>query len=156
MGKKKKESTGKKLITKNREAWFKYFVEEQFEAGIELIGSEVKSLREGNVSLKESYARVINGQLMLVDLHIPEYKNAGYSGHAPRRKRRLLVHKKEIKKLELKVKTKGYTLVPLRLYFTSRGWCKVEIGLCLGKKLHDKRDDLKKRDADREMGRYTK
>ena len=156
MGKKQKQTSGKKIISKNREAWFKYYIEEPFEAGIELIGSEVKSLRDGHVSLKESYARVINGELMLLDLHIPEYKNAGYTTHTPNRARRLLVHKREIKKLEMKIKAKGHTLVPLKLYFNARGYCKIEIGLELGKKLYDKRDDLKKRDAAREMGRYSR
>lgn len=138
---------------KNKRAFFEYLVLETHEAGIELKGTEVKSIREGGVNLAESYARVNDGELFLVNCHIPEYRAGGWTNHDPRRPRKLLLHRKEIDKMVGKIELKGLTLIPLRLYFNSRGFAKVEIGICKGKKLHDKRSDMKRRDADLEIRR---
>jgi SsrA-binding protein len=138
---------------KNKRAYFEYHVLEKHEAGIELRGTEVKSIREGSVNLAESYARVLDGQLFLVNCHIPEYRAGGWTNHDPRRSRKLLLHRREIDKLAGKVELKGLTIVPLRLYFNARGFAKLEIGLCKGKQTHDKRADLKRREADREIRR---
>ena|SRR5436309_7585094 len=138
---------------KNRKAYFDFLVLEKYEAGIELRGTEVKSIREGNVNLAESYAKVVGDELFLVNCHIPEYKAGGWTNHDPRRPRKLLLHRKEIDKLLGKVELKGLTLIPLRLYFNSRGYAKVEIGVARGKKVHDKRAGAKEREADREIRR---
>jgi len=138
---------------KNRRAFHEYHVLEKVEAGIALVGSEVKSIREGNLNLSDSYARVEEGQVFLVNVHISEYKNAGAFGHDPRRRRKLLLHRAEIRKLERRVEEKGLTLVPLRVFFNARGLAKVELGICRGKQLHDKRAALKARDTEREIRR---
>jgi len=154
---KQKKTSGTKEI-RNRQAYFAYEVLEKVEAGIVLIGSEVKSVRAGDVSFADAYVRIDGGEAWLVNLHIAEYKNAKDFGHEPRRRRKLLLHRREIRKLAEKAELKGLTLIPLRLYFTGRGFAKIEIGVCRGKKLHDKRESAKKRDAqreiDREMARY--
>ncbi len=136
---------------RNRRAYHEYHVLEKIECGIALIGSEVKALRDGNVSFQESYARLDDGEVFLVGCHISEYRNAQFFGHEPTRRRKLLLHRREIRKLEKAVEAKGHTLVPLKIYFNERGFAKVQIGVCKGKKLHDKRQDSKKRDADREI-----
>lgn len=138
---------------KNRRAYHEFQVLETFEAGLALIGSEVKSIREGNVSLADSYAKIDRGEVYLVNCHIAEYKNAGAFGHEPRRQRKLLLHRSEIRKLERRVEEKGCTLVPLRVYFNERGIAKVELGVCKGKRLYDKREALKKREVEREIER---
>lgn len=138
---------------RNKRATFEYFVLEKFEAGIALRGTEVKSIREGSVNLAESYAKVQGGELYLVNCHIPEYKAGSWSNHDPMRPRKLLLHRRELDRLAGKIELKGLTIVPLRLYFNARGYAKVEIGVCKGKKLHDKRADLKRREADREIRR---
>ena len=138
---------------KNKRAYFEYFVLEKHEAGIALWGTEVKSIREGSVNLSESYVRAMGDQLFLVNCHIPEYKAGGWTNHDPRRARKLLLHRREIDRLAGKIELKGLTLIPLRLYFNQRGFAKLEIGVCRGKKLHDKRADLKRREADREIRR---
>jgi len=138
---------------KNRRALYEYHVLEKVEAGIALVGSEVKSIREGNLSLTDSYARVDGDEVYLLNCHIAEYKNAASFGHEPRRKRKLLLHRGEIRKLERRVEEKGCTLVPLRVFFNARGFAKVEIGICKGKQTHDKREAIKSRDVDREMRR---
>ncbi len=138
---------------RNKRATFQYIVLEKYEAGIALRGTEVKSIREGNLNLAESYARVIDGELFLVNCHIPEYKAGSWANHEPRRPRKLLVHRRELDRMIGKIELKGLTIVPLRLYFNSRGFAKVEIGICKGKKLHDKRADMKRRDADLEIRR---
>jgi SsrA-binding protein len=138
---------------KNRRAFHEYHVLEKVEAGIALVGSEVKSIREGNMNLSDSYARVEEGQVFLVNVHISEYKNAGAFGHEPLRRRKLLLHRAEIRKLERRVEEKGLTLVPLRVFFNARGIAKVELGICRGKQLHDKRAALKARDTEREIRR---
>ncbi len=138
---------------RNKRAYFEYIILEKNEAGLALRGTEIKSIREGNVNLSESYVRPIGEELFLVNCHIPEYKAGGWTNHDPRRPRKLLLHRRELDKLLVKVQEKGLTLIPLRLYFNARGYAKLEIGLGRGKKLHDKRADMKRREADREIRR---
>ena len=135
---------------RNKKATFQYIVLEKFEAGIALRGTEVKSIRDGNVNLAESYARVNDGELFLVNCHIQEYRAGSWANHDPLRPRKLLVHRRELDRMIGKIELKGLTIVPLRLYFNSRGFAKVEIGICKGKKLHDKRETIKRRTMDRE------
>ncbi|MGI5927548.1 MAG: SsrA-binding protein SmpB, partial [Thermacetogeniaceae bacterium] len=129
-----------------------YFIDETYEAGIALVGTEVKSIRTGKVSLRDSYAEVVNGEAYLQNMHISPYDKGSRFNHDPKRPRKLLLHKREIKKLLGQTTQKGYTLIPLRLYF-KRGKVKVELALARGKKLYDKRQDIAKRDAQREMAR---
>lgn len=138
---------------RNKKAFFQYHVLEKVEAGIALRGTEVKAIREGQISLVESYARIDGDEVYLVGCHIPEYRAGGWTNHDPVRKRKLLLHRREIDKLRVRVEEKGMTVVPLRLYFNARGYAKVELGICRGKKLHDKRAAAKERDADREIHR---
>ncbi len=149
---KKKTGSGPKQF-RNKRAYYEYHVLEKIEAGIELRGTEVKAIREGNISLAESYARVDANEVFLVGCHIGEYKAGSWTNHEPRRKRKLLLHRREIQKIIVKTREKGLTLVPLRAYFNSRGYAKVELGICQGKKLHDKRQAMKERDTRREMDR---
>lgn len=147
-----------KIVSTNRKAYHEYHILETYEAGIVLLGSEVKSLREGNASLKESYVIIRGGEAFLVGTHIRAYSHTGFAGHEPVRNRKLLLHKKEIGKIHSKLAEKGLTAVPLKLYF-SKGRLKVEFGLAKGKKLHDKREAKKqkdiKREMQREMGKYS-
>ena len=145
----------RKVIAKNSKAFHDYFVEDKYEAGIELAGTEVKSIRMGNVNLKDSFCTIKDGQLTLNGMHVSPYEKGNIFNREPRRPRRLLMHKREIMKLFAKIKQDGYTLVPLSLYFKGL-WVKVEIGLCKGKKLYDKREAAAKRDAKREMDRALK
>lgn len=138
---------------KNKKARFNFEILEQAEAGISLTGSEVKSLRAGKASLEEAFAIIRDGEVFLRDCNISPYPQAGYAQHKPTRERKLLLHKREIRKLFNKVTQKGLTLIPLKMYFNDRGLVKVLIGLARGKKLHDKRQDLKKRDDQRAMER---
>lgn len=141
-------------VTTNKKARFNYEVLETVEAGMSLLGSEVKSLRERQASISESYARVERGEVWLYNFDISPYKQAGPSGeHAPKRKRKLLLHSREIQKLVGKTSERGLTLVPLKVYFNHRGIAKVLLGLARGKSTHDKRESIKKRDARREMER---
>jgi SsrA-binding protein len=140
-------------ITVNRKARHDYHIDETVEAGLVLTGSEVKSLRDGRVNLKDSYARILHGQATLMNVHISPYGPASREGHEPTRSRRLLLHKREIERLEGKLNEKGLTLIPLRLYFNARGRAKVELGLGRGKKLYDKRQSIKEREAKREAER---
>ena len=146
---------GTKQVSANKKAFHDYFVLERFEAGIELFGTEVKSIRAGQVNLKDSYCTVKDGELFAVAMHISPYEKGNIYNKDPFRTRRLLMHKAEILKLFMKIKQDGLTLVPLRLYFKS-GRVKVEVGLCRGKKLYDKRDALAARDEKRENERYIK
>ncbi len=146
---------GEKLICQNKKAFHHYFVEEKYEAGISLLGSEVKSLRDGKVNLGDSYGDIKRGEVFLVDAHISPYVQANRLNHNPLRTRKLLLHKREIKRLIGKVEQRGYTLIPLKLYFVN-GKVKVELGLAKGKKLFDKRETLKKKTMDREMERGRK
>lgn len=157
MGKKKQEpSDGYKVMADNRQARFQYEILETYEAGIALTGTEVKSIREGKVNLRDGFANVRDAEVWLHNVHISPHSmtNPAYN-HEPRRQRRLLLHKAEIRKLIGKVEEKGLTLVPLKLYF-KKGYVKVSIALGRGKKLHDKRDALKKKQAKREIDRATK
>ncbi|NES17782.1 MAG: SsrA-binding protein SmpB [Symploca sp. SIO3E6] len=145
-----------KVISDNRQARFRYEVLETYEAGIELKGTEVKSIREGKVNLRDGYALIRGSEAWLLNVHIsPFLKSSDYFNHEPRRTRRLLLHKKEIRKLIGKVEQQGLTLVPLKMYL-KRGLVKVVIGLAKGKKLHDKRETLKKRQDQRDMERAMK
>jgi SsrA-binding protein len=145
-----------RVVAQNRRARFNYHLEENFEAGIALTGSEVKSLRAGKATIAESYADARGGEIWLVNATIPEYVQAGRFNHPPKRLRRLLLHRRQINKLIGAVEREGMTLVPLRLYFNERGRAKVELALARGKKLHDKRETEKKRSWERERGRLLR
>ena len=147
---------GKSIVSTNRKAYHEFQIIEVLEAGLELLGSEVKSLREGKASLKESYIKIRKGQAWMVGVHISAYSHTGFSGHEPLRDRRLLLHKNEIYKINQKLSEKGLTALPLKLYFNKRGWLKVEVGLAKGKKLYDKRDTKKRRDIERDIQRQMK
>lgn len=151
----KNESTGKVAAT-NRKAYHDYFIEEKFEAGIVLTGTEVKSLRDGRATLQDSYASVKDGEVFLYHCHISPYSHGNLMNHDPLRVRKLLLHKKEINKLLGKTQQKGLTLVPLRIYFSERGKAKVELGLAKGKKQYDRRESIKAREAGREVERAIK
>ncbi len=146
----------KKYIVVNRKAKHDYFILETYEAGIALTGTEVKSLREGKVSIVDSYADIERGELWLFDLHISPYEKGNIYNHNPKRPRKLLLHKDEIIHLIGKVKEKGLTLIPLSIYFNERGWAKVELGLAKGKRLYDKRRDLAEKAERRELERAYK
>ena len=146
----------KKSISKNRKAWHDYSIEEKIEAGLCLKGSEVKVLREGHGSIVESYAHIKDNQAWLINMYIPTLKHASYMNHSERRDKKLLLNKKEINKLETATRQKGYTLIPLELYFDDNNRVKVEIGVAKGKAMHDKRDAQKEKDAKREMQRVVK
>lgn len=141
-----------KIVAENRKARHDYHIHETYEAGIALTGTEVKSLRAGKANLKDSYAHIENGEMMISQMHISPYEQGNIFNHEPMRKRKLLMHKKEILKLFGKTREKGYSLVPLKLYFT-RGKAKLQIALASGKKNYDKRQDIAARDAKRDMER---
>src|SRR6476661_4531241 len=145
-----------KVVADNRKARFNYAIGEVFEAGIALTGSEVKSLRNGRANIAEAYAGSRDGELWLFNSNISEYKQAGRDNHAPKRPRKLLLHKRQISKLIGAVEREGMTVVPLKLYFNAKGMAKIELALAKGKKLHDKRQTEKKRDWDREKGRLLR
>ena len=149
------KSTGTKQIAQNRKALHDYFVLDRFEAGIELTGTEVKSIRAGTLNLKDCYARIKDGELWVRGMHISPYKQGSYFNADPDRDRRLLMHKREIIRLGSKVQQEGLALVPLSLYFKD-GYVKVELGLCKGKKLFDKRNDAAEKSARREIDRKMK
>ncbi len=142
------------VYIKNRPATFEYAIEDRLTAGIALTGSEIKSVRNGKVSFNDSYCLFDKGELWVKNLHIAVYVNAGYAGHDPLRERKLLLNKKELRKWADKVKEKGYSIIPLSMFVNAGGLAKIEIGLGKGKKLHDKRESIKSRDADREIKRY--
>ncbi len=144
-----------KIVCQNKKARYDYDIIEVIEAGMVLVGTEVKSLREGRANLKDSYARVRNGELYLVQAHISPYTHTHYDNHDPERVRKLLVHKRELKRLTGKTQEKGLTLVPLKIYF-KEGKAKVELALASGKKSYDKRETLKRKDQKREMERAIK
>ena len=141
---------------KNRQAYHEFFIDAKYEAGMVLLGTEVKSLRNGRASFNDSYCLIHKGEIWLKSLHIAEYTHGNMNNHDPLRDRKLLLEKREIKKIEAKLKEKGYTLVPLRIYFNEKRFAKIEIGLAKGKKLHDKRESIKQKDVDREMKRFLK
>ncbi|MBQ9392022.1 MAG: SsrA-binding protein SmpB [Lachnospiraceae bacterium] len=148
-------SQPKKLIANNKKAYHDYFLEEKIEAGIELVGTEVKSLRQGKCSIKEAFVRIDNGEIFVYQMHISPYEKGNIFNRDPLRPRKLLIHKYEIIKLESKIKEKGYAIVPVEVYF-SNGRVKLLIALAKGKKLYDKRADIKAKDLKREAGREFK
>ena len=150
-----KTKSGLKIISNNRKARFNYFFEEFYEAGIALKGSEVKSLRQGKVNISESYAIEKDGEIVLLNSHIPLYKHGGYSNHNPKGERKLLFNKREINKLIGKINREGLTLVPTKMYF-KKGKAKIEIAVAKGKKQYDKRQTKKTRDWNREKSRYVR
>ncbi|MDP2727602.1 MAG: SsrA-binding protein SmpB [Dehalococcoidia bacterium] len=147
--------TNNKLIATNRKAHYDYFIEETVEAGIILTGTEIKSIRLGRVSLREAYAKIEHGEAWLINAHIAQYPGGNRYNHEPTRTRKLLLHRKELDRLMGKVREKGYTLVPLRLYI-KHGYAKIELGLGRGKHVYDKRETIASRDAQREIERAIK
>ena len=145
-----------RVVADNRKARFHYFIDDTMEAGLALTGTEVKSLRSGKATIAESYADARQGEIWLINSNITEYLQAGRFNHAPKRARKLLLHKRQISKLIGAVEREGMTLVPLKLYFNDKGRAKVELALARGKKLHDKRETEKKRDWAREKGRLLR
>ncbi|MEJ5185795.1 MAG: SsrA-binding protein SmpB [Candidatus Geothermincolales bacterium] len=145
-----------RTLAENRKARHDYHIEERFEAGISLLGSEVKSIREGRASLRDSFARVKDGEIFLENMHVAPYSHGSAYTHHPLRKRKLLMHKSEIRRLEGKVSEKGYTLVPLSLYLNEKGKIKVELGLARGKAKADRRREIMERDTRRELERALK
>jgi SsrA-binding protein len=142
---------------KNRSAYFEYFIDDKYIAGIMLLGTEVKSLRAGKANFNDSYCLFQDGEMWIKSFHISEYTHGNLNNHEPLRDRKLLLSKREMKKWENRLKKeKGYTIVPLRLFFNDKNLAKLEIGLGKGKKLHDKRETIKQRDTDREIKRYVK
>ena len=149
------QKTDKKILAQNKKAYHDYFVDETYEAGIALFGTEVKSIRTGAVNLKDSYCYIDGGEIFASGIHISPYEKGNIFNRDPLREKKLLMHKKEIMKLHGLVSQKGFTLVPLSLYFSGAN-VKVSVGLCRGKKLYDKRDDAAKKQADRDIERYSK
>lgn len=145
-----------KVVAENRKARFNYAVEDTLEAGLALTGTEVKSIRNGKATIAESYADARDGEIWLVNANIPEYLQANRFNHAPKRPRKLLLHKRQVNKLIGAVEREGMTLVPLKLYFNERGRAKLQLALARGKKLHDKRETERKRSWDRERGRLLR
>jgi SsrA-binding protein len=151
-----KDSTGYKIVSDNRQARYQYEILETYETGIELRGTEVKSIRAGQVNLRDGFALVRDGEVVLLNVHISPHETTNQAfNHDPRRTRKLLMHREEIRKLIGKVEQQGLTLVPLKMYM-KRGWVKVDLALVKGKKLHDKREDLKRRDDKRDIERAMK
>ncbi len=146
---------GKKIVATNRKAYHNYLIQDSIEAGIALTGTEIKSIRQGRVSLGEAYVRPEGGELWLLGAHIARYEAASVLSHEPTRRRKLLLHRREITSLTAKMAEKGFTLVPLRLYIKG-GIAKVEVALAKGKRLHDKRESIMRREVDREIGRTLK
>src|ERR1044072_2822233 len=141
---------------KNRSAYHDYFIDDKYDAGMVLLGTEVKSLRDGRASFNDSYCIFDKGELWLKSLHISEYSHGTTNNHDPLRDRKLLLKKRELAKLQTKIKEKGYTIIPLRIFFNEKRLIKIEIGLGKGKKQYDKRETIKQRDNDRELKRYIK
>ncbi len=140
-----------RVVAKNKKAFFTYEILESYEAGVSLLGSEVKSIREGRISLKESYAEIKRGEVFLVNCHISPYEAANRFNHEPRRERKLLLHRREIKRLLGKIKEKGLTLIPTKVFFNDKGKVKIELALAKGKKAFEKREAIRERDREREM-----
>ncbi|MBL7726244.1 MAG: SsrA-binding protein SmpB [Dinghuibacter sp.] len=141
------------MAIENRSAYHHYFIDQKYTAGLVLRGTEVKSIRDGKVSFNDSYCLFDKGELWVKSLHIAEYKFGTYSNHIPTADRKLLLTKRELRRIEQKLKEKGYTLIPLKIFFTEAGFAKMEIGLAKGKKLHDKRESIKQKDVEREIKR---
>ena len=143
-------------IAKNKKAFFEYHISDEVEAGIQLTGTEIKSVRSQQANLNDAFCVFENNELWVKGMHIPEYKQGTHYNHEPKRSRKLLLKKSELKKLFSKVKEKGFTIIPTRLYISPRGFAKLEIGLAKGKKMYDKREGIKKRETDRELKRAEK
>ena len=141
---------------RNRQAYYDYFIDEKYDAGMVLTGTEVKSLRAGRASFNDSYCYFHHGEMWIKSLHIAEYSHGTSSNHDPLRERKLLLNKKELRKIESKIKEKGGTVVPLRIFFSEKGIAKIELGLGKGKKLYDKRETIKQRDNQREMKKFIR
>lgn len=152
----KKKDDGHRVVADNRKARHLYFIESTLEAGLQLVGSEVKSLRNGKANIGESYASAKGGEILLINAYIPEYTMANRFNHEPRRERKLLVRKSEARRLASAVQREGMTLVPLRMYFNLKGIAKIELGVARGKKLHDKRESEKARDWSRDKARLMR
>ncbi len=150
------QTSVRKVVAENRKARFSYFIDDTFEAGIALGGSEVKSLRQGKANIADSYASEQNGEIFLINAYIPEYLQANRLNHETRRPRKLLLHKREASRLIGAVQKEGRTLIPLRIYFNDKGRAKLELALARGKKLHDKRETEKNRDWERQKGRLLR
>lgn len=144
------------ITIKNKKAYFEYHILDKYVAGIELLGTEIKSIRAGKANLSDGFCTFVGNELYAFNIHISEYSMGSFRNHEPKRNRRLLLNKKELKKLQSKTQDKGITIVPLQIFFNERGFAKMEIALAQGKKLHDKRDSLKERDAKIEISRYNK
>ncbi len=149
------ENSNIKIVTKNRKAWHDYTIVDEIEAGMVLLGTEVKSLRLGQANLKDAYGRIDNGELFIHQMHINPYPFAYYDNHDPLRPRKLLLHQAELKRLDAKIREKGISIIPLKIYFKN-GKAKVTIGLARGKRLYDKRESIKSREMNREMDRIRK
>jgi len=145
-----------KVVIKNKRASFEYAFIDKYVAGIELTGTEIKSIRSSKASIVEAYGVVVKSEVFIRNMYVQEYENGTHYNHEPKRDRKLLLNRSEIKKIERKVKTKGLTLVPIRLFINEKGLAKIEIAVAQGKKIHDKREDLKAKDAKREMDRRVK
>jgi SsrA-binding protein len=152
----RKKDDERKVVADNRKARYNYAIEDTLEAGLMLMGSEVKALRTGKATIAESYAQAKDGEIFLVNSYIPEYKMANRFNHEPRRDRKVLVHKREANKLAAAIQREGMTLIPLRVYFNPKGRAKIELGIAKGKKLHDKRETEKKRDWQRDKARLMR
>jgi SsrA-binding protein len=145
-----------KIIVSNKKAFFEYAILDSYEAGIQLLGTEIKSIREGKANLQEAYCFFNLGELYIKGMHIAEYSHGGYANHDPVRERKLLLKKTELKKIQFKLKEKGLTLIPIKLYLNDKGKAKLEIAIAKGKKLYDKRQSIKSKDAKRELDRTRK
>lgn len=149
------DKSGIKIVSENRKARHDYHILETFEAGLVLLGTEVKPLKAGQMQLKDSYVEFLNGEMYLIHAHINTYNASSYNNHEPERKRKLLMKRSDIDKLYAKVKEKGLSIVPLKVYL-KKGYAKIEIAFVKGKQAHDKRDSIKKRDADRELAKASR
>jgi SsrA-binding protein len=145
-----------KILIQNKKASFEFLLLQTFTAGIVLTGTEVKAIREGKASLSEAYGILTNGELWLKNMHISEFKQGSYNNHEPKRLRKLLLNRLELRKIESRLKEKGTTIVPIQLYFNERGFAKVDIAVARGKKMFDKREDLKKKDQEREIRKVVR
>ena len=150
------KQTGNRIVAQNRKAYHDYFVEDKYEAGISLAGTEVKSIRQGTINLKDSFCIVKDGEIFVHGMHVSPYEKGNIFNKDPLRPRRLLMHKREIRKLHNLIKQDGYAIIPLSVYFNERSKVKLEIGVCKGKKLYDKRDAAAAKDAKREIDRTMK
>lgn len=151
-----KEQAEQKVYIKNKRAYFDFHIDDKYVAGIKLLGTEIKSIREGKANLTDSFCTFINGDLYVRNLHISEYSHGSFYNHEAKRDRILLLQKKELKKLQSKTEEKGFTIVPLAIFISDRGFAKIEIGLAQGKKTFDKRETMKERDSKIEMDRVKK